>query len=1048
MRKFTFGIGLLLLIFLLVFTSSQMAPVSKASAAGALDHFVFSNISTQTAGTAFQIAITAVDTQGSTVTVYNATNALNVSTGAISPTSVSSFKKGVWTGQVTLTKAASGVTISTSGSNKSGTSNTFKVNAGALDHFVFSNISTQTAGTSFSITITAEDAYNNTVTSYTRSNTLSDSTGTISPKRTSAFSAGSWTGQVTITKAASGVTISTSGSRKTGQSNSITVTPGAPARFTITGYPTSVMAGQNFGSNNVVVTAYDASGNIKTDYRGSVYFNSTDAQAVLPYTSGSRYTFTSQDNGFHTFTGTGFTLKTTPSQTITVTDGSRSATSNSITVTSSVRIITVTSNPTGSGYIRVDGQAYATPATFNWTIGSTHNISANYPVIITPNQSRYVYSSWSDSGTQSHTITVSSTSISTFTAKFRLQYYLSVSGGNSIFYGTASPTSDNWYDSGSSTTVSSLWVWNTVMNQSRVAISNWQLDGIDQNPTRRNSGNLMIASVSMSTYHTVNFVSTIQYYLMVSGGNGVSFGTASPTSDNWYDSGTSTTISSNWIWNVVQGKSGTGITNWQLDNFNQTVLFSNGFEDGTDTGFTAWNYIHASGTGSTAIASLSPHSGTSDAMFVSDPGGYSHCGQIFEPSAVAYARAYYRFSTLNLGSWDILGLLRLSHGNYTNSVTAQILYHDGNYYWQLATSDGLNNYFDQSVSSNITTGVWYCIEIKRDVINGQEQLWVDGVSKVSAAYNITGNSDRLEVGITYGGNVPGTGNTCYVDDVAITGAYKAPGGPKTLSPQGRGTLMTPSITMSTYHTVVFRNTSQFYLTVNSTYGMAGGMGWYDSGSTAYATLMNGTVSGGTGIRFIFMSWAGDASGSGLNSSSITMNAAKTADANWKKQYFVVLTEGRSVSTSIVDSNSTVTGLAFNSTNRKLSFNVSGASGTIGFANITIAKSLIGDINGVKAYLDGDPTNFNFVSVGDSWLLQFTYQHSTHRVDVSLGSAPATTGSAGLSPLTNSVISIIGVISGAVLLITVAWSLLGEAGKRLQKGALKAVKQRTSRLPTG
>ena len=248
------------------------------------------------------------------------------------------------------------------------------------------------------------------------------------------------------------------------------------------------------------------------------------------------------------------------------------------------------------------------------------------------------------------------------------------------------------------------------------------------------------------------------------------------------------------------------------------------------------------------VVSLNPHSGTFDAKFVSDAGGWSHCTKSLEPSPVIYARAYYKFSTLNLGSWDVLSLLRLSHGNYNNSVTAQILFHDGNYYWQLATSDGVNNYHDQSVSSNITTGVWHCIEIKRDVINGQEELWVDGVSKVSAAHNIMGNTDRLEVGITYCGNVLGSGNTCYVDDVVITGAYNALGGPKTLSPPGLGTLTTPSITMSTYHTVKLRSTSQFYLTVNSTYSVAGGMGWYDSGSTAHATLMNGTVYGGTGIQ--------------------------------------------------------------------------------------------------------------------------------------------------------------------------------------------------------
>ncbi|MDP3012651.1 MAG: DUF2341 domain-containing protein, partial [Candidatus Subteraquimicrobiales bacterium] len=49
-------------------------------------------------------------------------------------------------------------------------------------------------------------------------------------------------------------------------------------------------------------------------------------------TSASKYTFVGGDNGTKTFAGTGFTLKTTPSMTITITDGTISRASNAITV--------------------------------------------------------------------------------------------------------------------------------------------------------------------------------------------------------------------------------------------------------------------------------------------------------------------------------------------------------------------------------------------------------------------------------------------------------------------------------------------------------------------------------------------------------------------------------------------------------------------------------------------------------------------------------------------------------------------------------------------
>ena len=45
-----------------------------------------------------------------------------------------------------------------------------------------------------------------------------------------------------------------------------------------------------------------------------------------------------------------------------------------------------------------------------------------------------------------------------------------------------------------------------------------------------------------------------------------------------------------------------------------------------------------------------------------------------------------------------------------------------------------------------------------------------------------------------------------------------------------------------------------------------------------------------GVRYVFTSWGGDASGSGLTSNPITMNAAKTAIANWKEQFQVIFAQ--------------------------------------------------------------------------------------------------------------------------------------------------------------
>jgi hypothetical protein len=81
--------------------------------------------------------------------------------------------------------------------------------------------------------------------------------------------------------------------------------------------------------------------------------------------------------------------------------------------------------------------------------------------------------------------------------------------------------------------------------------------------------------------------------------------------------------------------------------------------------------------------------------------------------------------------------------------------------------------------------------------------------------------------------------------------------------------------------------TQYYLTVTSPYDTPGGMGWYDDGTTAYATLVTGTVDITPGwAKAVFTGWSGDASGTGLTSDAILMDGAKTAVADWKIQYYL------------------------------------------------------------------------------------------------------------------------------------------------------------------
>ena len=86
-----------------------------------------------------------------------------------------------------------------------------------------------------------------------------------------------------------------------------------------------------------------------------------------------------------------------------------------VNIASTTQSYTITTNPSGL-QITVDGTAYTASQTFNWTPDSSHTLSVSSPQSGTAG-TRYVYSSWSDGGAQTHTIIVPSSS-TTYTATF------------------------------------------------------------------------------------------------------------------------------------------------------------------------------------------------------------------------------------------------------------------------------------------------------------------------------------------------------------------------------------------------------------------------------------------------------------------------------------------------------------------------------------------------------------------------------------------------------------------------------------------------------
>lgn len=113
---------------------------------------------------------------------------------------------------------------------------------------------------------------------------------------------------------------------------------------------------------------------------------------------------------------------------------------------------TVTTSPSGL-QMTVDGVPYTAPQAFRWTVGSTHTVSVS-SLQAGGFGNRYVYSSWSDGGEQSHAI-IGPSSSSDYTAFFSAEYSLTVSlqppeGG------VVTPPGTNWHESGQTVSVTAV----------------------------------------------------------------------------------------------------------------------------------------------------------------------------------------------------------------------------------------------------------------------------------------------------------------------------------------------------------------------------------------------------------------------------------------------------------------------------------------------------------------------------------------------------------------------------------------------------------------
>ncbi|MDQ3280283.1 MAG: hypothetical protein M3Q69_02610, partial [Acidobacteriota bacterium] len=324
------------------------ASITVNAAPQVATHFSVSAPASVTAGTSFNVAVTALDASNAVVTGYTGTVHFTSSSAGTLPADAT-LTNGTGTFSVTLTTTgAQTVTATDTATASINGSASITVNAApqVATHFSVNAPASVTAGTSFNVAVTALDASNAVVTGYTGTvHFTSSSAGTLPGDATLTNGTGTFSATLTTTGAQSVTATDTATTSISGSANiTVNAAPQVATHFSVSA-PANVAAGTPF---SVTVTALDASNAVVTGYTGTVHFTSSSA-GTLPADA----TLT---NGTRTFS---VTLTTTGAQTLTAGDGSINGSAN----------ITVAAPPQVATHFSVTAPANVTAGTpFNVTV--------------------------------------------------------------------------------------------------------------------------------------------------------------------------------------------------------------------------------------------------------------------------------------------------------------------------------------------------------------------------------------------------------------------------------------------------------------------------------------------------------------------------------------------------------------------------------------------------------------------------------------------------------------------------------------------------------
>lgn len=225
----------------------------------------------------------------------------------------------------------------------------------------------------------------------------------------------------------------------------------------------------------------------------------------------------------------------------------------------------VAQNLGNSTILTVDGSQFAPsqlPRFFSWSSGSLHSYS--YTLGFATGAGSRI--GWSDARglSSSRTGQLLVDQPGGVLADYATQYLLQVSGGSNVQYSASSPSGDGFYNAGTQVQVSTDYTWSSIAAQSRQSLLAWSLDTATPALVQRHASGRYTSTLTMSSPHTLQFDSQQQYYLGSTGGNGVTY-SPSPTGDQWYDSGSTASATSNYVWSEVAGQSRQNLVSWNID---------------------------------------------------------------------------------------------------------------------------------------------------------------------------------------------------------------------------------------------------------------------------------------------------------------------------------------------------------------------------------------------------------------------------------------------------------------------------------------------------